>query len=191
MPHRGHSNHRMLLFFLLLSAACPELQTLNICNCQLYFTPKTNTFTTPEERALFLPLERLAQEDQGAVRTHRGSRKAQSNTSRWLLTQAPHSGSSKAPAPCSALPSAPPPRRLPRYSLSLQTSFLAQKVPLLPGLMEVVVHPTGPARQHISLAATPALEDPLLPSPSLNPRGSSLRGTEFTQMSPNPSHAPL
>ena len=104
---------------------------------------------------------------------------------------APHSGSSEAPGPCSALPSAPPPRRLPRHSLSLQTSFLAQKVPLLPGLMEVVVHPTGQARQHISLAATRALEDPLFSSPSRNPRGSSLHGTEFTRMSPNPSHAPL
>lgn len=49
-----------------------------------------NTLNTPQKRALFLPLEGLMEEDHhGAVRTCKGSRKAQTSTSLWVLTRLP------------------------------------------------------------------------------------------------------
>lgn len=138
-----------------------------------------NTLNTPQKRALFLPLEGLMEEDHGAVRTRKASRKAQTSTSLWVLTRVPlRPPALLCPTFCS------PPRCLP-------ISLLAQKVPLLP-------RQTGGGRGGFTLQAQPDSTPGHLPErlrthcshAQPKPWGSSLQRTELTRVSPSPSHAP-
>lgn len=113
-----------------------------------------------------MPLEYLLKEDQGQPEHAKGP---ETSPSLWLPTGSPLQGPWALLCSTFCVSTV----HLPRYFLGIRISVLAWKVPLLPGPTEVVVHPTGLARQYVSSAATQVLEDPLLPPPSRNPRGRS------------------